>query len=286
MKKQNIPAKKKAAPVNKTEATIKAYNRTVNYHIQRLSERGLSKEEIQNKLKDENARIMLCIAYDSYKLELGEVEKEVGKKKKKVKKNLVLYGVKALKHILLQKKVDMIDGGHNYVYVLTNKKDADKLADEIKEVCRVSIRKWEWKKCDVPREKKPTDNTDEKKIAAKKKRKGENMKKAAMRPYYAALRKGGISERIKKHNKALAAKIQEWLDKREKKAEEDVKNMKHKPKAIRKAVKKDKLAARKKARLIALQSFEKKRFEQHQAEKKKAAQKQGKQAQIEFKDAA
>lgn len=272
MKKNNIPVKKhnnKFAKHNKKTAPAKnaenvAQQRTVAIHIKRLSERGLSEEEIHKKLDDPEARLVLCIAYDSYVL------------KREGKKNL--HGIKAIKYTLNENKVDMIDGGHNYVYVLTNTKEIDKISKLIGDMGRISIRKWEWPKVKEKKEKKHTNNTDEAKTAAKNKRKAAKKNAAEMRPYYAALRKGGVSERIKKHNKALAERIEKWL--------KDKKNEKPKSKSERKIEKTAKLKARKKATLERIQSLQKKRMEKNVAKRKKAAQKAPKQAKIEFKDAA
>lgn len=254
--------KRKAAPAKNAENI--AQQRTIAIHIKRLSERGLSKEEIDKILHDPDERLVLCIAYDSYVL------------KREGQKNL--RGIKAIKFVLNENKIDMIDGGHNYVYILTKVNDIDNISKVIGDMGRISIRKWEDKVEKPKKEKKPTNNTDEKKQSAKNKRKTANKKAAEMRPYYAALRKGGVSERIKKHNKALAEKIQKWLDEK--------KEMTPKNKSAKKVEKKAKLKARREATIKRVQALEKKRMNNNIAKRKKAAQKAGKQAQIEFKEAA
>lgn len=259
---KHTKAKRNAAPAKSAENI--AQQRTTAIHIKRLSERGLSKEKIDEMLHDPDARLVLCIAYDSYVL------------KREGQKNL--HGIKAIKFTLNENKIDMIDGGHNYVYILTKVDDIDNISEAIGNMGRISIRKWEDKVEKPKKEKKPTNNTAEKKQSAKNKRKTANKKAAEMRPYYAALRKGGVSERIKKHNKELAEKIQKWLDEK--------KEMTPKNKSARKVEKKAKLKARREATIKRVQSLEKKRMDNNIAKQKKAAQKAGKQAQIEFKEAA
>ncbi len=283
MKKNNRPAKK-AAPAKKAENTKSVSQRTFEVHIKRLSERGMSKEDIYKKLHEEDTRLILCIAYDNYKLDVGTIKITRGKEKKEVDKHVVLYGIKAIKHVLNENKVDMIDGGHNYVYILTKKDKVDDITKLIGEMGRVSVRKWEDHHTKPKKEKKPTGNTTEAKTAAKKTRKDAKKKAAEMRPYYAALRKGGVSERIKKHNKALAEKIEAWI--KTMKNKDDGHDQRQKTTLERKTAKKIRIQKRKEAALKRVQERQKKQMEKNQAAREKVAQKAGKQAKIEFKDAA
>lgn len=283
MKKNNRPAKK-AAPAKKAENTKSVNQRTFEVHIKRLSERGMSKEDIYKKLHEEDTRLILCIAYDSYKLDAGTIKITRGVKKKEVEKHVILYGIKAIKHVLNENKVDMIDGGHNYVYILTKKDKVDEITNLVKDMGRVSVRKWEDHYHKPKKDKKPTNNTAEAKTAAKNTRKDAKKKAAEMRPYYAALRKGGVSERIKKHNKALAEKIEAWL--KTMKNKDDGHDQRQKTTLERKTAKKMRIQERKEAALKRVQERQKKQMEKNQAAREKAAQKAGKQAKIEFKNAA
>jgi hypothetical protein len=190
MKKKHIPAKKNAAPAKKAEQPI------IEAHVKRLIDMGMTQKEIEEKLKDPEARIVLYSAYSSYQLKIGKKTYQAGK---------------AIEYTLNKAKIGVLSNGKDYGYILTKKNDVPSILDLLKGMGRLYVRKWDpiVKKKHSP--KKPTNNTAEVKINAKKSRKATKLQDNKMRAFYAAKRNGGVSERIKIHNPKLAAEIEAWL---------------------------------------------------------------------------
>jgi hypothetical protein len=277
----------------------------------KLKAAGVTDEQIEQLIADENARTILCIYYGNYTVDLGEQEVEVKKYNKetnryeptKIVKNVILRGRAAAEHTIREKELDVITFGSTYCFIKTTADKAEDIAKDLRaDIGRCYITKHQ--KLTVKEaveklnpkpveEKKPTYNTSERKKAAKAKRKAENMKRASMRPYYAALRKGGVSARIKKYNKTLANKIEKWLKEHkaaEAKKAEASKEYRAKHRQLTSIEMKANKRARKAAKHIAAQERrkerEKKQMEKNAISKAKRAQKAQKPVQTEFKTAA
>lgn len=194
--------------------------------IRSMIRRGMTQEQIDKYFSDKNTRMVLCILYGSFTITDGTKKKTVKKRDKHhkvistetVEIPNVLRGVEAAKKFAQNEKMELVGNGVTSIWVKTDKDNVDDVVKKLSELGRTSVTIPEQKAEKVKKEKKPTNNTAEVKAAAKAARKEKNVEKTNMRPYYAALRKGGVSKRIKKYNKTLADKIEKWI--KEKKASE------------------------------------------------------------------
>lgn len=305
-KNKTISGNAKPVPTKKVETNaIKQIDRKKEAQMRSRARRmrsmlklGMSKEQIEEIFAQENNRMVLVLLNGNYTVQDGEREKKIRHYDKETKNKTVevvtvpniLTGCKAACKYVEQQKLHLMASSKNAVWVLSNKDTVDKDVETLKVLGRVSVTKPEIhvKKEKAP--KKPTNNTKDTKIAAKATRKEQNVQKASMRPYYAALRKGGVSARIKKYNQTLAKKIEKWLkDVKKTEAEKADRIDKHKRdhrqmssierKANKRARKAAKFLAAKERRMDA----EKKRAESNAIERAKRAQKAQKPAQTELK---
>lgn len=229
MKKNKKVTEKTTAIEVKNQRRAEAEARCSARRTNKLKKAGITDEQIEQLIAEENARTILCIYYGNYTVDLGEQEVEVkhyNKEKRcfeptKVKKNVILRGRAAAEHSIREKELDVIIFGSTYCFIKTTADKAEEIANDLRATIgrcyitkhkRLPVKETVEKLNPKPKEeKKPSFNTSERKKAAKAKRKEENIKKATMRPYYAALRKGGVCARIKRHNPSLAEKIEAWL---------------------------------------------------------------------------
>lgn len=231
MAKQNIPANS-AAPANyaEIEGIINAYvnDNKCNKHIynkarrlRRLAKSGASPDDIKDAINNESKRTVLCMLYGSYTVEDGTRTKKVRKRIKdkdgyKIKISTedvpnILHGHLAAEKTLTNNNIKIVSSGSNYVYVTTDVNNLETIVEIMRPMGRICINKWVEKKEEPKKEKKPSNNTTENKKEAKKCRKDANKERTKMRAFYAAKRKGCISERIKKYNPKLAKEIEAWL---------------------------------------------------------------------------
>ena len=309
--KNKVPTRKTINIEEKNKRRAEAEARCSARRTSKLKASGVTDEQIEKLIAEENARTILCIYYGKHTVDLGEQEvdtKKYNKSKKccehvKVKKNVTLRGRAAAEYTIREKELDVLTFGSTYCFIKTTADKAEEIANDLRaSIGRCYITKHEKlpvketvEKLNpkIEKEKKPSYNTSERKKAAKAKRKAENMKKAEMRPYYAALRKGGISMRIKKHNKTLAEKIEKWLKERkasEAKRLEASKEYRAKHRQLTSAEMKSNKRARKIARHAAAQERrkerEKKQMEYNAKKHAERAQKAQKPVQTELKMAA
>ena len=322
LKKGNYtPGKANPAPAKKAE------NKVTNNHIARnvrkeaearsrarrmrsMLKLGMSKEQIEEIFAQENNRMVLVLLNGNYTVQDGEREKKIRHRDKKTKTTSIevvkvpniLCGFAAAKKYADDNKLEFMSGSRNAIWIHTDKDHVDEVVEKLKVLGRTSVtkpelRNKETEKTRIEEEKKtpkkPTNNTVEVRKAAKAARKQANIEKANMRPYYAALRKGGVNARIKKHNPTLAEKIEKWLkDVKKAEAEKADRIDKHKRdhrqmssiemKANKHARKAAKSLAAKERRMAA----EKKRAESNAIERAKHVQKAQKPVQTELKMAA
>lgn len=273
MKKNTIPDKK-SAPANK--AAIKNSKRNMRKEAEARSRArrtrsllklGLDQKDIEKIFEQEDNRFVLVLFYGSYTLEDGTKIKKVWNKalKKKEEKEVpnILHGSQAAMKYIENNKLNVMASSTNSAWILTDKDNVDSVSELLKVVGRISITKpekrtYETEKARLEKEKETpkthSNNTKEVAKAAKATRKASNIERHNIRAYYAALRKGGVSSRIKKYNKPLADKIEEWLkehkkieDARAEKLKEHNKKHRQTPNAVKKANKK----ARRVAKMIA-----------------------------------
>ena len=258
-KHKHIPAKKNAAPAKKAEK--KEEQPIIEAHVKRLIEMGVSKEEINKRLKDPDARIILYSAYSSYQLKVDKKTYQAGA---------------AIEYTLNKAKIGVLSNGKEYGYILTTKQDVPSILDLLKGMGRLYVRKWSpiVKKKHSP--KKPTNNTVEVRKEAKRKRKLENVSQNYKRAFYAAKRNGGVSERIKIHNPKLAAEIEAWLEKQSTQKKKIIRKNKnigpHTTKRVRKLIAASKKMAKQTVKVEKKKATEAKRMALN-AEKRKAAAK-------------
>lgn len=309
--KNKVPTGKTVSieEVNKRRAEAEA--RCSARRTNKLIAAGATKEQIEQLITEENARTILCIYYGNHTVDLGEQEVEVKKYNKekrcyeptKVTKNVILRGRNAAEHTIREKGLEVIAFASTHCFIKTTADKAEEIANDLRATIgrcyvtkheRLPVKETMEKLNPKPEEKKkPTYNTSERKKAAKARRKAANIKKAEMRPYYAALRKGGVSARIKMHNKTLADKIEKWLKEHEaaeaKKAEAD-KEHRAKHRQLTSIEMKANKRARKTAKYLAAKERrrerEKKQAEYNTKMQAKRAQKAQKPVQTELKMAA
>lgn len=235
-------AEKKAtnvASVNHPKRDIRkeAEMRSRARRIRSLMKLKIPKEEIEAMFEEENTRTVLCLYYTSFAIEDGVKKKRVHHRNEQhkvvsveeVEVPTILRGKEAVKEALKRANIEPLFLGPNYCWIKTTKDDLDSILKVLEPIGRTSVTKPKRltkeevatkqkaeRKLEEKANRKPSNNTEEAKKNAKKKRKETKMKAAEMRPYYAALRKGGVSARIKKHNKSLAEKIETWLENRRK----------------------------------------------------------------------
>lgn len=282
--------------------------------IKSLLRQGLSEERINELMNNQDSRTLLCLVNSSFSVEdgtkevkifhHGEDHKVTNVETKEVPN--VLYGVKAALKVLKDNQIECWHAGKIHVWIKTDKDHCDHVTEVLKEMGRVQCYKpakasAESKEAEVEvmrkaknkTNKKPSNNNKEIAAKAKAARKETNMKKASMRPFYAAKRKGGVCARIKKHNPTLAKKIEAWL-KEEKKREvekaEKSKEYRAKHRQLTSTEMKANKRARKAARRIEavkrLQERQKKLAENNAKQAKKRAQSKNKAVQTKLKMAA
>lgn len=314
---------KAVSPEKKCQRRTEAENRCIDRRTRKLtaelekiygtSEDGAKKiDSIINDLQTkENLRTILCIYYGTFTVDIGEQEVEVKRYNKetnryelvKEKKNVVLHGRAAAEYYIKEKKLDVLYYAPTHCYIKATSDNAEEIAKDLrKEIGRCYITKH--KKLPVKeeienlkekpkKEGKPSYNTSERKKAAKAKRKEENKKRAEMRPYYAAWRKGGVNARIKKHNPVLADKIEKWIKARIKEETEKAernKEYRSKHRQLTSIEMKANKCARRAAKFIAAKERRKeqelKRMKYNAKIREKRAQKLKKPVQTEIKEAA
>ena len=308
MKKNNIPANN-AVPANAENKKLVKRQRRLRH----LAKLGLSEEEILKIFENESVRMILCLYYTSFTKKGTRIKKTYKRDKNhhvvdvtEKEVEITLTGHNAAEAFLKENNIEAVKIGPTYCYIKTDVDHVNDLAEKLKEMGRVSItapepvtkeslekEKEKKRKLENKKNRKPSNNTAEAKAAAKAKRKESNIEKTNMRPYYAALRKGGVCKRIKMHNKPLAEKIEKWLEDMKKSKASKVKGseeerakhrqltsleMKHHKKARKEAKK----AATKERRI----EREKKRAEINAKAREKRAQKAAKPVQTEIKMAA
>ena len=276
--------------------------------IRSLMKQGLSKEEIEQWFKNDAKRLILVLAYDSFCVKNGTKTKKVfvkdekhrvtGVEEKEVDINL--YGINALKKFCEDNKLSLI-ASHKGTYghagwILSDKDNIDKVIELLKPVGRTSVTKPEnpiSKPVETKKEKKSTNNTADVKKVAKTRRKESKVKATEMRAYYAALRKGGVNARIKKHNPTLAKKIEDWLkDHKKKEIEKAENNKEHRAKHRQltslevKANKRARKAAKHIATHERMIAAQKKQAEANAKIRAQRPQKSKKPVQTEIKEAA
>lgn len=295
----------------KRDARKEAEMRSRARRIRSLMKLKIPKEEIEAMFEEENTRTVLCLYYTSFAIEDGVKKKRIHHRNEQhkvvsveeVEVPSILRGKEAVKEALKRANIEPLFLGPNYCWIKTTKDDLDTILKVLEPIGRTSVTKPKRltkeevaakqkaeRKLEEKANRKPSNNTDEAKKAAKEKRKAVKRDAAQMRPYYAALRKGGVSERIKKHNKSLADKIEAWIKKKRKedaeKAERD-KEHRAKHRQLTSIEMKANKRARKVAKHLAAQERrreqEKKRMEKNATAKAKRIQKSIKPVQTELK---
>lgn len=262
---------------------------------------GMKPELVQEMFADEQNRMILVLLNGQYTVQDGMRDKKV-RHYDKATKNVsikvtqvpnILRGFDAAKKYVEDNKFHFMSGSPNSIWVLSDKDHVDSVVEKLKILGRTSVTKPEKKAEKKPKDKKPTNNTEEVKKAAKTARKAAKKAYADMRPYYAALRKGGVSERIKKHNRTLADKIEAWLKERkdiEAKKVDKIEKHKRDHRQMSNIEMKANKRARKAAKHVAAQErrreAEKKRMEHNEAVRAKRAQKPAKPVQKKLNMAA
>lgn len=286
-------------------------DRTRMRRFNRMIAAGMTEEQIKEFENNLQIRTIMLIPYTNYFFIDGKKTKTVTKRnekhhsigKKTIEVDNRLTGVSAVLAFLKSQNIEPICGNTiggkgnkplGYVYFNTTADELEKTKELVKDVGRIVIHKWVPEEPEEERkQRKPSNNTKEAKAAAKKARKDANKEKAAMRPYYAALRKGGVSKRIKKHNKTLAEKIEKWLEERkaaEAKKAEVSKEYRAKHHQLTSLETKANKRARKAAKHLATKERrrerEKERMKNNEALRAKRSQKAQKPIQTELKIAA
>jgi hypothetical protein len=291
-----VPAKKAENKVS-TVTSNKNSKRDLRKEIEARSrarrmrsmlKKGMTKEQVEEVFAQENNRMVLVLLHGNYTVQDGM------KKIKDKEVPNILRGFAAAKKYVDDNKLTFMSGSSNAIWILTDKDHVEDVSTKLNILGRVSITKPE---VNPPKKeksvKKPTGNTAAVKKAAKDARKKHNIEGKEMRPYYAALRKGGVKARIKKYNPTLADKIEKWI-KEHKKAEAEKADRIDKHKRDHRQMSSLEMKANKRARKaakhLAAQERRKaadlKRAENNAKIRAKRAQKAQKPVQTELKAAA
>lgn len=293
------------------DARKEAKMRSRARRIRSLMKLKIPKEKIDAMFEEEKIRTVLCLYYTSFTIENGVKKKRIHHRNEQhrivsveeVEVPAILRGKEAVKEALKRANIEPLFLGPNYCWIKTTKDDLDSILKVLEPIGRTSVTKPEpvskervekeqkaKMKAEQKKNRKPSNNTDEVKKAAKAKRKEENIRKTEMRPYYAALRNGGVSTRIKKFNKTLADKIEKWIaEKKKADAEKAEKNREYRAqhRQLTSLEMKANKHARKAAKHLAAQERrrerEKKRMENNAKAAKKRTQKAKKPVQTELK---
>ena len=233
------PAKKAETKTTTTVASNSHNKRNLKKEIEARSRArrmrsmlklGMKEELIEEMFAQEDNRMILVLLDGKYTVQDGTKTKTVRKRdehhklvsKETIEVPNILQGFAAARKYVEEQNLQFMSGCGNAIWVLSDKDNVDDAVEKLKILGRVSVTKpekhtYETEAARIKKEKKsvkkPSNNTAEAKTAAKTRRKNANLSKAAMRPYYAALRKGGVSARIKKFNPDLAEKIENWIKK-------------------------------------------------------------------------
>lgn len=282
--------------------------------VRSLVRLGLTENEILEIFKNESVRTVLCLYNGKFTIEDGTKVQKVYHRDEKHRVTSVteeeapniLHGRYAVEKLLANNNITPIAVGPLYCWIRTDEDHLEDIKKILEPVGRISVTKPEpvTKESIEAKQKedckaqnkanhKPSNNTAEAKKAAKAKRKDAKRNSAQMRTYYAALRKGGVSERIKKHNKNLAEKIEAWIkEKRKETAEKAEKSKEYRTKHRQltslemKANKRARKAAKHTATQKRRKSQEKVRMENNAKKKAERAQKAQKPVQTQLNIAA
>lgn len=200
--------------------------------IRSLMRLGMDKESIEKMFAQEENRMILVLLNGKYTIEDGTKKKKIIKRDEHHKivsseeKEVpnILRGYDAARKYVENEKLHFMAGSKTAIWILSDINHVDEVVGKLNILGRVSITKPEKRtknteEARIKSEKKvskPTNNTTEAKKSAKKDKKEVNKKQEYMRPYYAALRRGSINKRIKRHNPELAKKISLWIKERKK----------------------------------------------------------------------
>ncbi len=271
---------------------------------------GMKQELIEEMFAQEDNRMVLVLLNGAYTIQDGTKTKTVRKRDEHhkvvsvetVEVPNILRGYEAARKYVDDQKLHFMAGRTNSIWILSDKYHVDDVVEKLSILGRVSVTKPEKHtnetesarlKKEKKTPKKPTNNTAEVKAKAKTARKEANANKINMRPYYAALRKGGVSERIKRHNPDLAKKIEAWIKERKAASaskEEKSKEVRAKHNQLTSFESKTNKRARKVIKHLAKierrRELEKKCAESNAKERAKRAQKAQKPVQTELNIAA
>lgn len=176
-KNNNNPAKTAESTTTMTAKQRLAARRKI-----RLLKSGMTEAQIEELANEEKTRIITCLLYGSYTVDLGT--RKVKKDKKEVEIPNILTGQRAAQYTLGENKVTVLRAHNNYVIIKSNVDDLEKDSAILESMGRIQVTKLQPKQEKPKKEKKPTANTAEVKKAAKKKRKAANMEKVKNREFY------------------------------------------------------------------------------------------------------
>jgi len=298
MTKNNIPAAKPAAPAKNAEKTEKEKKLMRRQsRLRALIRRGLSEEQITELNGNKDNRMVLCLYYTSFKLEGQTKIKKIYHRDKDHKVTSVeekeievtLTGRQAAEKFLKNNNIEPIATGPTYCCVKTDINNVDNIVETLGTIGRSYVTSPEPQEAKQPDKEKMKKHQLAKKVDKKRKQVEKNEKRA----YYAALRKGGVSGRIKKYNKTLADKIEKWLKERKasesKRAEKDKEYRASHRQLTSTEMKVNKRVRKAKKHMATIQrrkEVEKKAVVRNLAEHKKRVQNAQKPVQTEMKMAA
>lgn len=181
-KTQNIPAKKAESTNTVNDTTLTAKQRLAARRKIRLLKAGMTEEEINKLINQEKARIITCLLYGTYTVDLGT--RKIKRDKKEVEVPNILREQRAVQYTLSENKVTILRAHNNYVIIKSNVDTVDKDLEILAPMGRAQVTKLEAKQESPKKVKKPTNNTKEVRAAAKKRRKALNIKRHESRKYY------------------------------------------------------------------------------------------------------
>lgn len=178
-KNNDIPAK---VAESTTTSVMSAKQRLAARRKIRLLKSGMTEAQIEELANEEKTRIITCLLYGSYTVDVGT--KKVKKNGKEEEVPNILSGQRAAQYTLGENKVTILRAHNNYVIIKSNTETLEKDSELLKTMGRIQVSKLQPKQEPPKKKKKPTNNTSEVKKAAKKKRKDDNLQKVKNREFY------------------------------------------------------------------------------------------------------
>lgn len=185
-------------------------------HTKRLENLGVSKEQIESLIKEDDVVSISCIYYGNYTVNIGEQIVDVKKKKngqlvsEKIKKQVILRGKKAAEHYINSKEYNVLLFGNTCCIIKSKKDVAEDISKDLeKTIGRCTITEHDaltvQDVIDIFHP-KPIKDSETKPFSGITKKKKKKKQKIVIQEY--------VLKRLKKKKPTLAKKIENKIKKK------------------------------------------------------------------------